>query len=292
MAPEDMQEAQTSNLIESSIITVLDEFEQLYSDCPRDAETISFELVIAGKTVPFHINVADKQATLADIVPPARRLSEKLTNLFLDRLRKNGQPAPCRKGCAACCSYLIPLSIPEVFCLREELLSMPADDSREILRACLDTAEKILNSRSQKSYLESVSENGQFQTNQMSKWYAGLKLACPFLSDGLCMLYEQRPLACREHLVTGSSFFCQPDHGGEPTVAAMPISVLEAVGRLTAELEGLDIEAVMLPLAFPWAQNNLPRMEHTWPAVTMVKRFVEILEEMAVGNAETSAVLT
>jgi len=279
-------------MTEGSIITVLDEFEQLDNNCPCDAEILGFELVVAGKTVQFHINVAAKQATLADIVPLARRLSTKLTNLFLGSLRENGQSVPCRKGCSACCSYLIPLSIPEVFRLRGELLAMPADYSRGILRACLDTAEKILDSRSQTTYLESFSESGQSQISQMSKWYAGLKLACPFLSDGLCMLYEQRPLACREHLITGSSFFCQPDHGGEPNVAAMPISVLEAVGQLTAELEGLDIEAVMLPLAFPWAQNNLPRMDHTWPAVTMVERFFKILEEMAVKNLATPAALT
>ena len=105
------------------------------------------------------------------------------------------------------------------------------------------------------------------------------------------MLYEQRPLACREHIATGSNFFCQTDHRGEPNVVPMPVSVLEAVGQLTAELENLDIEAIMLPLALPWAHTNIECSHRTWPAVTMVKRLVEILKETAVKNSATVAVI-
>ena len=92
-----------------------------------------------------------------------------------------------------------------------------------------------------------------------------------------------------EHIATGSPVLCKTDHKGNPNVVPMPVSVLEAIGQLTAELENLDIEAVMLPLAFPWAQDNLLRAERTWPAVTMVKRFVEILELMASKNSAKSA---
>jgi uncharacterized protein (DUF1778 family) len=72
----------------------------------------------------------------------------------------------------------------------------------------------------------------------------------------------------------------------------MPVSVLKAFGQLTAEMENLDIEAVMLPLAFAWAQDNLLRAKRTWLAATMVKRLIEILEETAVKNSTTPAIST
>ena len=78
-------------MFDRSTVTVLDEFGQLDSNCPCDTEIICFELNVAGKTVQFRINVAAKQATLADIVPLARRLSTKLAILFLERLRGNGR---------------------------------------------------------------------------------------------------------------------------------------------------------------------------------------------------------
>ena len=101
--------------IKGSNIAVLEEPGRLDSDYPCDAEIVSFALDVAGKMAHFRIYVATKQATLADIVPLARRLSTKLAILFLERLRGNGQSIPCCKGCSACCSYLIPLSIPEAF---------------------------------------------------------------------------------------------------------------------------------------------------------------------------------
>jgi hypothetical protein len=70
------------------------------------------------------------------------------------------------------------------------------------------------------------------------------------------------------------------------------VSILEALGQLTAELEQSDIEAVMLPLAFAWAQENLHRAERTWPAVEMVKRFVEIMQEIALKKLAASTLLT
>jgi len=276
-------------MFDSSIITVLDGSERLDSNYRCDKEIISFELAVGGKTVQFRINVAAKQATLADIVPLARRLSTKLAVLFLEMLRENGQSIPCCKGCSACCSYLIPLSVPEVFRLREELLAIPSSKSSRILNSYIIAAKKILDKSHEDIDANKLTKNNLTQTDEIIKWYANLKLTCPFLSDGLCMLYKQRPLACREHMVTGSSFFCQPDHRGKPNVVPMQVSILEALGLLTAELEQSDVEAVILPLALPWAQDNLWRSRQTWPAVTMVERFVEILKETAAKNSEAVA---
>ena len=35
--------------------------------------------------------------------------------------RLNGATIPCGEGCSACCNYLVPLAVPEVFRLREEM---------------------------------------------------------------------------------------------------------------------------------------------------------------------------
>jgi len=272
-------------MIESPTITALNEPGWLGSNCLCGAEIISFELDVAGKTVDFRIDVAAKQATLAAIVPLARTISTKLALTVLDSLSKNGQFVPCRKGCSTCCNYLIPLSIPEVFRLREELLAMPADYSSQILQSCVDTAERILDNKPPTFSLKTSSKSARSQIGRISRWYGGLKLACLFLSDRLCTLYEQRPIACREHIVTGSPVSCKTGQRGEPNVVPMPVSILEALGQLTADLEQSDIEAVMLPLAFAWAQDNLQRAERVWPAVTVVKRFVEILKETAAKNS-------
>lgn len=272
-------------MMECSTTIVLDDSGQLTVNSICVDEAICFTLDVADKVVDFRINATTKEATLADIVPLARTISSKLAIAFLDTLGKDGRIVACCKGCSACCNYLIPLSVPEAFRLRQELLLQPEDDLNRILQSCLDTTQSMLDIRPPAF----SSQSGQSQIDRISKWYSGFKLACPFLSDGLCVSYEQRPLACREHIVTGSSFFCQPDHGGAPDVATMPVSVLEALGQLTAELEESGIEAVVLPLVFVWLHDNLERAERTWPWVTMVKRFVEILKQTVPKDSEVFA---
>lgn len=243
-------------------------------------EIIDFEIVVFGEPMHFCICAENKQAKLSEIIPPARELCEKLSLAMVNKLHRNGECVTCHKGCSACCSYLIPLSVPEAFLLREEVLAMPQQRGGIMLQSFLDSAKKILDSGFQEYCVNDSSHtNVPIQNSQLSKWYAELNLTCPFLSDGVCTTYEQRPIACREHFVTGSASLCEARREDGPDVVKMPVSILECVGQLAAEMEQSDVEAIMMPLALPWTQENLARAERTWPAVTMVERFVEIVKE-------------
>ena len=253
------------------------------------AKTLSVELDILGEPMCFDLKVADRPARLSDIAPLARALSTKLALAMLDRLSARGKCVACRKGCSACCCYLVPLSVPEAFRLAEELSAMPASEGRTLMQSSLDTARTILDHMPKDFKMgESEEANNDTRLRQLGDWYAGLGLVCPFLSDGLCVLYEQRPTACREYLVTRSAICCDVASTDEPDKVKMPFSVLECLGQLTAELEQSDVEAVMLPLALPWAQENIERSQRTWPAVMVVERFVQILQATAKASAPTS----
>ena len=271
-------------------ITVLDESKNAEDNHSNGTKIIGLKLDIFDEPVHIRISVAQRYAKLADIVPLARTLSTKLVMAVLDKLRRDGKTIPCCKGCSACCSYLVPLSAPEVFRMREELLEIPAARSEAILKSSLEAAKIILDNIP-KNYdaKDSTKINRRTQLNRLGRWYTGLKLVCPFLSDGLCTSYEQRPTVCREYIVTGSASLCKDEHTDGSQAVQMPISIAEALCQLTAELEQSDIEAVMLPLALPWAQENLHRSERIWPATMMVERFIEIVTAMASKNSITAA---
>jgi Fe-S-cluster containining protein len=261
-------------------VVVLEESVRIKNSHHSAEEIFDFEIDVLGEPVHFQISVERKQAKLTDIVPTARAIAEKLSLAMVDKLRRNGTIVTCHKGCSSCCNYLVPLSVPEAFCLREEILAMPEEQARATMQLFLNSAIRILDSKFQESDLnELIHTNTPVQTDNLSEWYAGLNLTCPFLSDGICTSYEQRPIACREHLVTGSALLCEAHRVNEPKVVKMPVNILECVCRLTAELEQSEIEAVMMPLALPWAQENLGRSERTWPAVTIVKHFVAIIKK-------------
>jgi Fe-S-cluster containining protein len=289
-------------MIENPAVMILNKPGEINNNYGDGVKTICFELDIFGRPAHFGFSVVQKQARLSDITPLARTLSTKLAIMVLDRLRSNGEFVPCCKGCSACCNYLIPMSVPEAFRLREEILALPGEQRRTVFQSCLDTAKIILDEKPKEFEItESAKTNNQIQINQLSKWYASLKLACPFLSDSLCTSYEHRPVACREYIIIGSALLCEDELSvadapkplrrlrDESQAVQMPVSVLDCLGQLTAELEQSDIEAVMLPLALPWTQENLERGERTWPAIKMVECFVEILQTF---NIEQSKALT
>ena len=247
-------------------------------------EVIGLELDVLGKEVDFRIDVGQGQARLADIVPLARTICTKITDVVVESIRSDGGRIPCRKGCATCCAlYLVPLSVPEALRLNEEISAAPPHQRESMLKACLLAARRILSQNPPESFIPQATEAsklGPVDLNLVSSWYTSLKLSCPFLYNRVCTIYEQRPLACREHFVKGSAGACRGERG-TAEVVEIPVQIPNVLAQLAGELEGVSAEAVILPLTQVWCEQNAERAERTWPAAMMVRRFVEILKTMA-----------
>jgi Fe-S-cluster containining protein len=255
-------------------------------------KVIGLELDILGETLNFHIGVGKGRAKLADIIPPARILCNRITEIVLRRISGDGISIPCSKGCSACCDRcLVPLSVPEALRFKEEMIAEPSYRRESVWETCLRAAQLILGQRPPDSLIYQTDASDPEQAADLrliSDWYTSLNLACPFLINNACGIYEQRPLACREHFIKGSSAACR---GQEELaeVVEMPVRLPNVLGQLASELEGTEVEAVMLPLALLWCRENPERGERNWPAELMVKRFVEIVEEMSLSNMPSAA---
>ncbi len=271
-------------MAENLRIAVADEPTRVGDTYNCATEVIGLELDILGKKVNFPTRVGQGRARLSDIVPLARTLCTKITDVVVESIRSDGGHIPCCKGCSACCSrYLVPLSVPEALRLKEEISTAPGYRRISMSRACLLTAHRILSHKPPKPFMHQAadaSEVSQADLNLLSNWYASLNMACPFLYNRVCTIYEQRPLACREHFVKGSARSCKGQRG-VAEVVEMPVQIPNALAQLASELEDTSVEAVILPLTLVWCEENPERAERTWPLVMMVRRFVEIVRTMA-----------
>jgi len=246
-------------------------------------EIIDFKVNILGQSVCFRIGVENKQAGVADLVPLARTICTKVTDMVVENISNNGGVVPCHKGCSACCKYLVPLSIPEAFRLRDDILAMPKIYRVQMERRYLMTARRVLRNRPPTCFADETTEPSSVnltKLNTIASWYTNLKLACPFLNKGVCTIYEQRPLACREYFVTSPARECKGGRGTAKKVE-MPVRMSEVIGQLVKELESVNIYSMILPLALAHCKKNPKQGERTWPAVKMVQRFVEIIIQMA-----------
>lgn len=257
------------------------------NNCVTTTKFTGLELDVGGEPLSFRITVGADKLSLPDMVPAARVIAGQVSKAATEGVYREGGHIACRPGCCACCHYLVPLSVPEALMLMQELGSAPEFRRRSAQRLWLLGARRILRNRPPTELLDGetggATDNGA-NLSALSNWYRSLKQACPFLRDGLCTIYEMRPLACREYLVRGSYRACRDGHDSGKVVE-IPVRTTEVLGRLAADLEGTSVEAVMLPLVSVWYQANRQRAEQTWAATEMVERLVTIIEETAGGNS-------
>jgi Fe-S-cluster containining protein len=241
---------------------------------PKDAHSIAlYSLDTASGRLEFHIGTRGGKARISDLVHIARTITDEVCHAVRDELSQAGNAVPCHRGCWACCRYLVPLSVPEAVQLTEDIVAMPPAGRREVLTSFVETAKTLI----------SAAPAHDGSPSDVSQWYSQLKLDCPLLKDGVCTMYEHRPLTCREHMVTGSSRGCYGS--GQASAGEMPVSGTRSLAEVTAELEGTTEEAMMLPFAPAWYEGNVLVATRTWPAPLLAEQFVRALSHQTVTHA-------
>ncbi len=238
---------------------------------PQSGLVASDTICVFGVQKDISIEILDHEARLSDLVPLARVLSDAMVNEAIDHSRQLGKRVVCDKKCAACCSYLVPLSIPEILYLHDEIQSLSPERRRHFWENSLSVAAQLLKGSS------SEAVDGESSLAAVGAWYSDKQVACPFLEQDLCAIYEHRPLACREYLVTTPASACSPEAMGHVEKPELPCSVLEALGKVAAQLEGTPVEAIMLPLMLPWIQENQDRVQRKWSSLEMAQCFMRAL---------------
>jgi Fe-S-cluster containining protein len=189
---------------------------------------------------------------------------------------------------------LVPLSPPEAFALREFVRSLPGEQ-QERIAARLAQAKSVLLTHGLWNQLVELAESsetpGDDTLEPVNQAYYVLKLPCPFLEDDLCSIYDERPAACRELLVTSPAELCQ-DMAKNPVVPIpVPVRIGPALGLLWGELTSTQPRLIPLPVALDWAAQHQQENHKTWQgtqlldaALDKVWRFLSQTFQQAGGN--------
>ena len=122
--------------------------------------------------------------------------------------------------------------------------------------------------------------------------YFAQHIACPFLEAESCAIHPDRPLACREYLVTSPAVDCA--HPSAETIerVRMPKSVWSAVARLDPVAPSARFfRWVPLILAPEWADAH-PEEAPPRPAPDLLRAILEQLTGTDVGAPKQPPTLT
>ena len=217
---------------------------------------------------------------ITSIVPLARRLGEEILKLEEHQSRKAGQTVSCRMGCAACCRMLVPLSPPEAFSLLEYIDQLPKD-RRETIETKLASSKAILATHGLLERLQAVADAERpipdEELEPINRAYYALRHPCPFLENEMCSIYEARPAACRELLVTTPAELC--DNLVENPVEPLPVSVRigTVLGLLWATVSGSAPRLIPLPLALDWARQHHRATTKQWAGSHLIDRMLDTM---------------
>jgi Fe-S-cluster containining protein len=198
-----------------------------------------------------------------------------------------GRSVSCRAGCGACCRQLVVISLAEARILAEVVAAMPAE-RQAIVRArfaaalaqleavgLLDRSEPL---GSRHFILPLPAENVPV-TLALAVRYWQEQIACPFLEDESCSIHPDRPLVCREYLVTSPAERCKRLYQEPIDTIELPVHVTPAMVAVVRKSAGVPLEAIPLVLALEWAEGNAHMLDRTTDGMQLIATLLEAIEE-------------
>jgi Fe-S-cluster containining protein len=217
--------------------------------------TATLRLTMGRLRIAHPITVPNAPVPAAEIVPAL----QGLVNAVVETAEA-GHTVSCRKGCGACCRQLVPVSRTEGERLLQLVEAMPAE-RRAALATRFAAADAAIGDAGLKA-------RGGRSDRELSAAYFALGIACPFLEDESCSIHPERPLVCREYLVTSPAELCAGTRQEGVTPVAVPKVSMAARG-----LQDAGDDWFPLALLMDWGRRR-PRRGKRRPGPEWVRRFL------------------
>ena len=212
---------------------------------------IRVHLKTPGWEIVAPLTIPAEPAPLEVWLPFLQALASRLSGMAADASAAAGRPVSCAKGCGACCRQPVGITLAEARALATLVGRMPEPRQSQIRRRFADGVAGLLESGVLTAdHTAPVPEFPLAETAQQrlgAAWFA-LQIACPFLENEACSIYQDRPLICREHQVTSPAAACARLFRTPVDRIELPVRLADALMRAAAKLAGVSANTV--PLMF------------------------------------------
>jgi Fe-S-cluster containining protein len=237
---------------------------------PATPQTFRLKMSVGDLAIDTPISVPASPTQPEAVLPALQQLINTVVDAAEAREQAAGRKISCRKGCGACCRQLVPISRTEMRAMRALIASQPAD-RQDILRQRFGAAAaRLRDAGLSEALLEPAKRQGRTD-RELSLAYFALRIPCPFLEEESCSIHPDRPLVCREYLVTSPAAAC--DNASQEGVATVAVPKFSVGARgLEAETPSADTLADWIPLALV-LERPPPKQPRSLPGADWIKRF-------------------
>ena len=222
---------------------------------PRSMRTATADLVVAGRRLRLRLNVPDGPARRIELLPVFEALADAMVDAAASDAEAKGFTISCRKGCGACCRQLVPICEVEAESLRELVEALPEPRRTAIIERFERARERLADARLLDT-LRAPERVCAGDADLLGGAYFALGIPCPFLEDESCSIHAQRPLACREYLVTTPAIHCANPSDATVHRVPMPALVSRAIRRIDEDTPRDYEPWIPMILALEWPCKN------------------------------------
>jgi len=201
------------------------------------------------------VTVPTGPVRLRQMLPVIQALSDAMVGAVAHDVEQNGHPISCKKGCGACCRQMVPVSPVEARHLAEMIDSFPEPRRTQVLTRFADTRRRL----DEAGLLDKLRRPDQWTEEELKTYaqaYFDLGTPCPFLEEESCSIHAQRPVSCREFLVTTPPELCAgPTHEGVRSIV-MPFKMWWALARFHSQADSQALPWVPLIMSPEWSENH------------------------------------
>lgn len=220
-------------------------------------ERVRLELRILGQSVRVDVPRPEGRIRLDQILPFLNELDDRLIDASVKHVESQGEKVSCAKGCSACCRRQpVPVTPPEAYALSLLVERLPEPRRTEVRQRFQENVRALEAAGLAEVYLHRDPNVTREQARAVAIRYHSLGLVCPFLEDDACGIYFERPLVCRQYLVTSPASLCT--NPLENPVRTVPIAIrpVSAVLAVASQTIGRPQFTVPLALALSYASEH------------------------------------
>lgn len=232
-----------------------------------DWVTGQITLSVNGAPLEMQMTVPAKPVKPQRMLPIFRQIANSFTDLGIKAVEEENQKISCQKGCGACCRQPVPLAEIEAYQIAELVEHLP-EPRRSNVKKRFDEAANHFKAIGWFEKLENCKEKEEIEKTVLE--YLSEYVACPFLEDECCSIHTERPIGCREYLVTSPAENCSEPTAQTVRLIKLPLKAsdgLRPVGR-SKNLQKLNFVPFVLALEWvaKYPENFAEKTGEQWMA--------------------------
>jgi Fe-S-cluster containining protein len=255
----------------------LDEARSMTDPSRRERTLIHLRLLVGEELLEAEVNVPVDPIRPVDLLPILMSLDDAFLGVIENETTGQGKVISCQKGCGACCRQLVPIGDVEAYYLAEIVSEMPDARRSHVesrFREGLDRLDR-------RGMLERLRRSDELTTReerrQLGIDYFACGVSCPFLEEEACSIHRDRPLVCREYLVTSPPEYCAHPLPQQIARVRLPVMLSKVLSQFGDGVGRRPARWLPLVLALEWVANQGEVVSARVPGPEMFENFLKLV---------------